>query len=327
MSSTPDGTATDTGSLGAAETAFASLLAGDNPTPVEDSEAQTGVEEPTEEVEAELPEAAEEEVDETTDEAEPEPQEVPVYTVKIDGQEIEVPLDELLKGYSRMQDYTRKTQKLAEERNAVTAEAEQARQERERYTTVLSALQQQIQMAAPAEPDWDKLRAEDPIEFGIRWAEHQRRQQQMAALQVEQQRMTEIQQYERAKLVQTVLEKEQQALMEAIPEWKDPEKAKTEKQALFDFGRSVGFTDQELNNVTDHRTVLTLRKAMMYDKLMSKRADIKPANKPVAPVLKPGAASTVPKTVSEVTRAKQRLAKSGTLQDATSAFEAILNAR
>lgn len=326
MSSTPDGTAINTGSLGAAETAFASLLAGVEPTPVEDSEAQAESEAPIEDIEAEDEVPVTEEAD--SEEAEsPEPEEAPVYTVKVDGQEIEVPLDELLKGYSRMQDYTRKTQKLAEERNAVVAEAEQARQERERYTTVLSALQQQMQAAAPAEPDWDKLRAEDPIEFGIRWAEHQRRQQQMASIQAEQQRMAEIQQYERAKLIQNVLEKEQQALMEAIPEWKDPEKAKTEKQALFDFGRSVGFTDQELSNVTDHRTVLTLRKAMMYDKLMSKRADIKPAIKSVAPVLKPGAASTVPKTVSDVTRAKQRLAKSGTLQDATSAFEAILNAR
>jgi hypothetical protein len=325
MSSTPDGTATDTGSLDAAETAFASLLAGESPTTEEDSEAQA--ETPIDEMEVEET-IDEEPSDEDSEEIEsPEPEEVPVYTVKVDGQELQVPLDELLKGYSRMQDYTRKTQKLAEERNAVTAEAEQARTERERYTAVLSALQQQIQASAAAEPDWDKLRSEDPIEFGIRWAEHQRRQQQMTALQAEQQRMAEIQQYERTKYIQSVLEKEQQALMEAIPEWADQEKAKTEKQALFEFGRSVGFTDQELNNVTDHRTVLTLRKAMMYDKLMSKRADIKPATKPAAPVLKPGAASTVPKAVSEVTRAKQRLAKSGSIQDAKSAFEAILNAR
>jgi len=326
MSSTPDGTAIDTGSLGAAETAFASLLAGDDPTPVEDSEAQAESEIPVEdtEIEEEVPVDEEEDSEETES---PEPEEVPVYTVKVDGQEIEVPLDELLKGYSRMQDYTRKTQKLAEERNAVIAEAEQARTEREKYTTVLTALQQQIQASVQAEPDWDKLRAEDPIEFGIRWAEHQRRQQQMAALQAEQQRMAEIQQYERARTIQSVLEKEQQALLEALPDWADPQKAKAEKEALFEFGRNVGFTDQELNNVTDHRTVLTLRKAMLYDKLMSKRADIKPAAKVATPVLKPGAASTVPKAVSEVTRAKQRLAKSGSLRDATSAFEAILNTR
>lgn len=325
MSSTPDGTAIDTGSLGAAETAFASLLAGVEPTPVEDSEAQAESEAPIEDIEAEDEVPVTEEAD--SEEAEsPEPEEAPVYTVKVDGQEIEVPLDELLKGYSRMQDYTRKTQKLAEERNAVTAEVEQARAERERYATVIAAMQQQLEASAPAEPDWDKLRAEDPIEFGIRWAENQRREQQRNALRAEQQRLAEIQQYERAQQFKETLEAQQKALFEAIPEWADPQKAKAEKQALLEFGRNNGFSDAELNNVVDHRAVIMLRKAMLYDNLMSKRVDLKPA-KSTAPVLKPGAASTVPKAVSDVTRAKQRLAKSGTLQDATSAFEAILNSR
>lgn len=40
----------------------------------------------------------------------------PSYTVKIDGQEVPVTLDELLKGYQRQSDYTRKTQALAAER-------------------------------------------------------------------------------------------------------------------------------------------------------------------------------------------------------------------
>jgi len=39
------------------------------------------------------------------------------YTVKIDGQEVSVSLDELLKGYQRQSDYTRKTQALAAERS------------------------------------------------------------------------------------------------------------------------------------------------------------------------------------------------------------------
>lgn len=326
MSSTPDGTAPETGSLNAAETAFASLLAGEDPTPVEDSEAPSDIEEPTDEVETEIEEPTDEDMESEEVESS-ESEEAPVYTVKVDGQEIQVPLDELLKGYSRMQDYTRKTQKLAEERNAVTAEAEQARTERERYAAVISAMQQQLEAAAPAEPDWDRLRTEDPIEFGIRWAEHQRRDQQRVALHAEQQRLAEIQQYERAQQFRQVLEQEQKALLEAIPEWSDSQKAKAEKQELLDFGRNHGFTDAELNNVADHRAVLMLRKAMLYDKLMSKRADIKPTAKSAAPTLRPGAATTVPKAVSDVTRAKQRLAKSGSIQDAKNAFEAILNAR
>lgn len=39
-----------------------------------------------------------------------------LFVVKVDGEEIEVTRDELLKGYSRQQDYTKKTQALAAER-------------------------------------------------------------------------------------------------------------------------------------------------------------------------------------------------------------------
>lgn len=41
----------------------------------------------------------------------------PAYSVKIDGQEVSVTLDELLKGYQRQSDYTKKTQALAAERS------------------------------------------------------------------------------------------------------------------------------------------------------------------------------------------------------------------
>lgn len=42
--------------------------------------------------------------------------EEPKYVVKVDGREVEVTLEELTAGYSRQQDYTKKTQSLAQER-------------------------------------------------------------------------------------------------------------------------------------------------------------------------------------------------------------------
>lgn len=54
------------------------------------------------------------ETDEDTHEEETD--EEPKYTVKVDGEEIEVTQDELLRGYMRQRDYTQKTQQLAEQR-------------------------------------------------------------------------------------------------------------------------------------------------------------------------------------------------------------------
>lgn len=63
-----------------------------------------------EDSEEEQPESTEEE-----QESEPE-QEEPTYKVKVDGEEVEVTQDELLRGYMRQKDYTQKTQALAEQR-------------------------------------------------------------------------------------------------------------------------------------------------------------------------------------------------------------------
>ena len=52
---------------------------------------------------------------------EPEAQTETAYTVKIDGEEFEVTLDELRNGYQRQADYTRKSQSLAEQRKAYEA--------------------------------------------------------------------------------------------------------------------------------------------------------------------------------------------------------------
>jgi mRNA-degrading endonuclease YafQ of YafQ-DinJ toxin-antitoxin module len=65
------------------------------------------------------------ETDEETAEAEPEEQEdtaEPTFKVKVNGEEVEVPLSELQKGYSREADYTKKTMALAEERTKLQSQ-------------------------------------------------------------------------------------------------------------------------------------------------------------------------------------------------------------
>jgi hypothetical protein len=322
-----------TDSIEVAANAFASILAPqvDNQEKGEAQQAPEAVEADVEDEQA--PEEPQGDDGESEDEADPdegeeseegEPKEQPVYTIKVDGEEIEVTLDELQKGYSRTQDYTRKTQKLAEARKQAEAEAEAVRAERQQYSQLLTALQQQVMQSAPPEPDWNRLRNEDPIEFAAQWAEQQQRQQRMASIQAEQARLAEIQRYEQAQQVTAVVNEERKVLEQVIPEWRDPDVAKREKGELVEFGRKIGFKTEELASITDHRAVVALRKAYLYDKLMSRKAEVKP--KPAAnaaPVLKPGAATSAKKT-SELVKAKQRLAKTGSVNDAASAFESLL---
>lgn len=293
---------------------------------VDEAEAVEETEE-TDEAETETDEDPDDEADpeddeEVDDEAEPEQ---PTYTIKVNGEEVEVSLEELQKGYSRTQDYTRKTQQLAEQRKQAEAEYEAIREERAQYSQLLDAMRQQTEAAAPAQVDWETLRKQDPIEFAARWAEHQQQQQRLQAIRDEQARMAEIQQQEQAKQIEAVVSQEREILQEVIPEWRDPEVAKREKAELVQFGRDLGFQPDELANITDHRAVVALRKAYLYDKLVSTKAKAKP-KRSASPTLKPGPAKSASKK-SELKQAKQRLAKSGQVRDAAAAFETLLLGR
>jgi hypothetical protein len=263
--------------------------------------------------------AEQSELDEDTEEQE-EPQ---VFSVKVDGKEVEVTLDELQKGYSRTQDYTRKTQQIAEVRKQTEAELQAVRAEREQYAQLLGALEAQVQQVSQPNIDWDRLYQEDPIEW-VRQREVMREnQEKAAAIQSEQQRLSQLSQQEQAQFMQQKLQQEQEALLAAIPDWKDAKKAQAEKALLVEFGQKIGFTPEELKSVVDHRAVLMLRKAALYDQMMSKRGNIKPVTNNGPRPAKPGAAGRVSNT-TEAVRAQQRVAKTGRVDDAANAIFQLL---
>jgi hypothetical protein len=148
------------------------------------------------------------------------------------------------------------------------------------------------------------------------------KQEKQAAIQSEQQRLSQLSAQQRAEEMKTILAQQQEELIKAVPEWKDSKKAKAEKALLIEFGQKIGYSEEELKNVFDHRAVVTLRKAALYDQMVSKRKDIKPVvNNGPRPV-KPSAAGRVSST-TEGTRAKQRLAKTGRVDDAAKAIELL----
>jgi hypothetical protein len=256
--------------------------------------------------------------EDTQDDTEPK-----VFTVKVDGKEVEVTLEELQKGYSRTQDYTRKTQQIAEMRKATEAELQAIRAERQQYAQLLGALSEQVKTAAEPQVDWDRLYQEDPIEY-VRQREVMREnREKAAAIQAEQARLAQISQQEQMQQLQVLKAKESEKLVEALPGWKDPAKAKAEKAMLVEFGQKMGFSPQELGNIYDHRVVLALRKAALYDQMQAKRQGIKPVTNNGPKPAKPGAAGRVSQ-MSDSVRANQRLAKTGRVDDAASAIELLL---
>ena len=288
---------------------------------MEDDESSEPIEaDDSEEENASEEEAEGEESDEEVEDEQPEqPQK---FTVKVDGKDVEVTLEELQKGYSRTEDYTRKTQALAQERKAAQAELESVRTERAQYAQLLNALQTQLQETQQPNVDMDRLYQEDPIEW-VRQRELQRvNAEKMMAIQAEQTRLVQEQQKETQKAMQERLMQEKDLLLSAAPELKDPKVAAKAKSEWVEAGKAIGLTEQELNSVTDHRILLALRKLAAYDSLMNKRQNLKPEQS-AKKVAKPGVAASKPQS-SQVKQAQQRLRQTGSVRDAANLFERLL---
>jgi hypothetical protein len=297
-------------------------LAETQPVEESDEDSETAA---SEEDESGVEDALDEETSEEQSEEEEETEEgeqPQTFTVKVDGKEVSVTLDELQKGYSRTQDYTRKTQQIAEVRKQVEQETYAVRAEREQYAQLLGALQTQLQSSEP-QIDLERLYQEDPIEWVRQNEVMRQRQEKLGAIQSEQQRLYQVSQQEQQRAMEAQLASQQEALLAALPEWKDSKKAKAEKALVIESAKAAGFSDEDLKSVYDHRLVLLLRKAALFDQMVSKRQGIKPVVNNGPRTAKPGAAGRV-STTTESVRAKQRLAKSGRIDDAASAIELLL---
>lgn len=280
----------------------------------------------------EEPEETQETVDENTSEETATPteeqpeetsdaQESPTYKVRVDGEEVDVPLDELLRGYSRTSDYTRKTQKLAEERKAYEAETAAVREERQRYANVLQTMESQL--TATKEPDWAKLFEEDPIEASKQFAMHQSRKEQLAQVRAEQKRVAEANAQEQQRQLQTIIAEEEQKLVSKIKEWSDPKKAKAEKETVLEYARSLGYTDTELSQLYDHRAVIALREAALYRQMATNAQGKVEKSKDNPKTLKPG--NTPSKVVDKnLKAAKSQFASAPTVQNAAAVFKQTL---
>lgn len=243
---------------------------------------------------------------------------------KIDGEEIEVTLEEALKGYSRTQDYTRKTQALAEARKAFeTSEVPAVREERAQLAASLQQLEQIIDEVTPKEPDWDALRQANPTEFAAQWAQWDQHKKERAALREKREEAERAVAADRSEAYKNHLEAERVKLNDAIPEWKNVETAKAEKAELQKYALGLGFDEAALAQVTDHRVMVMLRKSMMFDKQQAKKPSIQERIERVKTAT-PGSAGVSRPPVSDQTRALQRLAKTGKQDDAAAAFLTML---
>jgi vacuolar-type H+-ATPase subunit I/STV1 len=316
----PDGTAEATGSEGgltvqSAADRIASLLTGDGDSDGSETREEDEESPQSDEEEGDEPETPEDESEETDEQPDDEAEQPPTFTVKVDGEEVVVTLDELQRGYSRTQDYTRKTMELAEARKAIEPELQAVRQEREQYASLLPKLEAHLQQQWE-DPALQDLRQTNPAEYLLRREELR---QQAEAIQAERQRIETAQREEQEKERIERRRDEALALIKVVPELQD----KKNFEETVGYALSIGFTPEDIQDTDNHRAYLVLWKAMQFDRLKAKAPAVK-ARVDAVKTAKPGSTASKPTPSSDLTRAKQRLAKTGRVDDAAAAIERML---
>lgn len=287
--------------------------------PAEGAESQPETEETVEEY-------VEDSEPELVDSEEAEEQPTRTFRVKAAGEEREVTETELIEGYQLGADYTKKTQKLAEERKAVEAERakiQEATKLRDQYAQRLQMMEQFLQQQNKGE-NLEALKEVDPIGYAVKVAEQAQREKQLAILQQEQQRIAQQQQAEQSERLQQHLAEESQKLTSLIPGYGDPKAGDQIRKDIREYAKSIGWSDQELANLYDSRAVLSLYQGMKYAQLQSKKPAITKKVEAAPKIMKAG--TSVPRNAEAEQNKKlqQRLRETGKVRDAALLFEKFL---
>ena len=238
-----------------------------------------------------------------------------LHTVKVDGEDKQVTLEELKRGYSGQQYVQKGMQQAAE----VKKEAENVyyalMQERQNLANLVQQVQSGQNLTPPTEPDSAMFDA-DPIgymEAKIQYDNQMKQyQQNIGQVQAVMQQQSEAEQVARAEYAK----QEAQRLVQVIPELADAGKAGKFKENLVRTATDVyGYTPEEIAGISSHRDFLVLRDAMKYREMMSGKKDVQSKVQKAKPAMKPGAKRVSTKS-DAARKQKDRLKKSGSIDDA-----------
>ena len=243
------------------------------------------------------------------------------------GEEVTVDLDELKSGYSRQSDYTKKAQALAEERKNFEQDRDAVLLERQQYSQLLGALQQQLVSLDEPAPDFDRLYDEDPIEATRQERMYQKRTQErqakMQAIAQEQQRVNDANALEQQQQMRGLIQAEAARLPEVIPEWKDEKVAGKQREQLREYLLEQGVAEDEMAALVRANHIKVLRKAMLYDQGQRRVRKARKQGQSTGTV-KAGNRPQSKPTQRRVKAARQRFAGTGRRDDAASLLESLL---
>lgn len=238
-----------------------------------------------------------------------------LYTVKVDGEEREVTLDDLKRSFSGQAYIQKGMQEAAEAKKEAEGVYQALLNERQQLSQLLYQAQSG-QLAPPPVPPSRELFNNDPIGYMEAKLSYDEALQTYQNQQYQIQQVTESQNQQMQIAQQQYLQGEMQRLAQAIPEFGDAKTASKLKEDLVQFGSKIGYSEAELSEVMDHRAILVLQKAMKYDQLVEGKSKATQKASNARPVVKPGTKKTGRTGAAKQRQnAQARMKKTGSIDD------------
>lgn len=239
------------------------------------------------------------------------------------GEDIEVPEGELINGYLRQSNFTRKTQAIAEKDKGLDSERNSLMESRQSYIDALGIFQEQASndLEKFKDVNWAELKEEDTEKYLMMKAEQSEVKERIKLAEDDKTKATQEQSDALMTQYQEIAKHEAEILSspEGIENWTHVEEGPKIRQSMKDYALSVGYTEDELNILIDHRALIILDKARKFDELQgnSKTLVQKRKAKVVPKVVKPGTAKAADQKRKEKTsKLADRLRGSGSVKDA-----------
>lgn len=309
---------------GSIESAVGLLVEPEAPEELEEASAELEEDSDPEETDdseedvAEIDDSEEEEVeeDEYEDSDDAGQEQLQKFKVKVDGEEVEVTLDDLKQGYSGQKYVQKGMQEAASARKQAEEVYSSLLAERQQ----LANLYQQMQsgaIAAPPSPPTKELFDQDPIGYMEQKMVYDEAKAKYDEQNTQMQQIMQQQSEAQARAMQAYVQQEMQALKAVVPEFGDAQKASKLRENLVRGGSEYyGYQAEEIGNVMDHRAIMVLKDAVAYRNLMKGKDKAAKKVSNAKPVVKPGAkkVSDGKKTIQQ--RRKAQLGQSGRIEDA-----------
>jgi hypothetical protein len=287
----------------------------------EDEDSEVAPEEVSEEEESEDDTEDDSEEDEDDGDTEEEPEESdedpegPLFDIEIDGETYEVNEEELRSGYLRNEQLVQRQGELEEEYSAKVIELEQDRQQLAEQLDAL-LLEGNVALQKYRNVNWEQFKQQDPDGYKQARLDYMEAQEQVQARAYRRNQIQALDNEASRIRHEAYLKSQQTIAATLIPELKEAGFIDN----LLKYGKSVGYTEEDIRGIADAKALFILNQARLYAESQVKRKEAKAkVSKDLPPVIKPG----VPKTKAQADGQRSKagltqLRKTGNIKDAAS---------